>query len=125
MIGKRQAWHTIMTLGQETWSDNIGCGMPSLFLEFSRKWTISGMEFHHRPVIEHTENEVGYGISSLPYDKTHGRMKLCVACVYGPCEAHTVEKRQSSHAIIALGKHRRLHYVEHGMPHGPCNAQTV
>ena len=28
-VGRRQAWYAIMARGKETWSDDVGHGMPS------------------------------------------------------------------------------------------------
>ena len=64
-----RAWHIIIALERNTWS-----------------------------------NEVERGISSLPLDNTHDQTTSGLACHHGPWEAHTLRRRRSSHANIALGQ---------------------
>ena len=40
-------------------------------------------------------------------DSTHGRMTSGVPCHHRLWAAHTIERRQAWHAIIAFGKHKR------------------
>ena len=43
MKGRRRAWHAITALGQHTWSDDVGRGMPSLPLDSTHGRTTSGV----------------------------------------------------------------------------------
>uniref|UniRef100_A0A494G8X7 Uncharacterized protein n=1 Tax=Solanum lycopersicum TaxID=4081 RepID=A0A494G8X7_SOLLC len=78
---------------------------------------------------------VGSGITSPPWDNTHGSMTLGMACHHRLWEAHTVERRRVWHAIIALGRRDMpsppLHNT-HGrttlgvaLHHRPWTARTV
>ena len=44
-----------------------------------------------------------------------------MACHQGRCTAHTEERHQAWHAIIAIGQHRRSDDVERGMPSPPLD----
>ena len=57
---------------------------------------------------QHTQSKyIGRGMPSPPLDSTHGRMTSGVPCHDRLWPAHTIERRQAWHAIIAFGKHKR------------------
>ena len=60
---------------------------------------------------------------SSPWDGQHGRTTLSVACHHCHWEAHTVERCQSWHAIIALGQHTRPNDVGRDMPSQPLRSK--
>uniref|UniRef100_A0A494G8M1 Uncharacterized protein n=1 Tax=Solanum lycopersicum TaxID=4081 RepID=A0A494G8M1_SOLLC len=55
-------------------------------------------------------------MSSSPLCSTHGRTTSGVASHHCPCTAHTVERHQAWHAIIAFGKHTWSDDDECGRP---------
>ena len=62
-------------------------------------------------------------MTSPPLDSTHGRTTSGVACHHSLWIAHTVERRQAWHAIIALGRQTRSNDVRRGMPSSPLGSQ--
>ena len=114
-VKRRSACHDITSLGQYTWSNNVGRVMTSPPLDSTHgrqrrvchditalgqqtRSATSGVACHHRPWTTHTvgrrrawhditvlgqytwSNYVGCRITSPPFDSTHGRMTLDVAC---------------------------------------------
>ena len=61
-------------------------------------------------------------MTSPPLDSTHGRTTSGVACHHSIWIAHTVERRQAWHAIIALGRQTRSNDVRRGMPSSPLGS---
>ena len=120
MVGRRRAWHAIIALGRQTWSNNVGRGMTSQPLDWTHGRTTSGVACHHRLWAAHTverrrvwhaviafgqytrSDVVVGGMPSLPMGSTLGRTTSVVACHHCLWEAHTVERRRAWHAIIAL-----------------------
>ena len=47
-VERRWAWHDITAIGQHTRSNNVGCGMPSSYLESTDGQTTSGVACRHR-----------------------------------------------------------------------------
>ena len=47
-VGRRQVWHAIIVLGQQTRSNDVGRGMPSSPLGSTHSRTASGMACNHR-----------------------------------------------------------------------------
>ena len=84
MVEQSRAWHAIITFGQHTRLNYVGCVMPSspLYSEYGR--TTSGVAC----IIafgQHTRsNDVGRGMPSWPLDSTHGRTTSGVACHHSP-----------------------------------------
>ena len=90
-IERRRAWHAIIAHGRQTRSNDIRHDMTSPPLDSTHGRTTLGMAFHHRPwtgnMVErfrawhainafgqHTRSDdVGRGMSSPPFDNTHGR----------------------------------------------------
>ena len=54
-VRRRRAWHAIIALGQQTWSNDVGRGMPSLPLGSTAGRTASGVACHHRLSPSHTD----------------------------------------------------------------------
>ena len=124
----------------------------------SHSRTASGVAYHHCPLTEnaverrwawraiialgqHTRsNDVRRGITSPPFDSTHGRTTSGkgmpssplgsthgrttsgVACHYIPWTANTVKRRQAWHAIIAFGQHKWRNDIGHGIPSSPFDS---
>ena len=53
-VGRRQARHAFIALGRQTWSNDVGRGMPSLPLGSTDGRTASGVACHHRLWEAHT-----------------------------------------------------------------------
>ena len=94
---QRRAWHDITALGLHTQS------------------AMSGMAKHQRPWRAHTVSIVGRCMISPPLDSTHGHTTSGKACNHRLWAAHTVERRQAWHAIIALGRQTRSNDVRRDM----------
>ena len=105
-VGRRQAQHAFIALGRQTWSNDVGCGMPSFSLGSTDGRTASGIACHHRLWGAHKieqrralhaiitlgrktwSNDVGRGMTSLHLDSSH------------------CQQRRAWHAdITALGLH--------------------
>ena len=79
IVGRRRTWHAIIAFGRQTWSNDVGRGMPSLPLGSTDGRTVSGK---HAIIVfgQHTQsNDVGRGMPSSPLGSTHGRTTLGVA----------------------------------------------
>ena len=71
----------------------------------------------------HTQsNDVGRGMTSLHLGSTHGQTTSGVTCHHRLWTAHTVERCQEWHAIIAFGKHTRSKDVERGITSPPLES---
>ena len=118
-VKRRQAWHDITALGQNTQSATLGVACHH------RPWaahTVKRLRVWHAIIAfgQHTRsNDVGHGMTSPPLDSTHGRMTSGVACHHRLWAAHTVERRRARHAIRALGQHTRSNDVGCDMPSPP------
>ena len=93
----RQAWHAIIALGRQTWSNDVRRGMPSLPLGSTNGRTASGVACIHCLWPAHTvkrrrawhaiiafgdhtgSNDVGCCMPSSPLGSTHGRTTWGVA----------------------------------------------
>ena len=60
-------------------------------------------------------------MTSPPSDSTHGRTTSGVACNHRLWAAHTIERRQALHAIIAFGQHKWLNDVGRGLTSPPLD----
>ena len=89
-VKRRRAWHAIIALERQTWSNDVGCGM------------------HHRHGQHTQSNVVRHVMLSSPLGSTHGRTTLGVALHHHPWNTRTVGRRRAWHDIIPLGKHTRL-----------------
>ena len=134
IVGRRRAWHAIIALGRKIWLNDVGRGMPSLPLGSIDGRTASCVACYRRLLPAHTverrrawhviiafgqhtqSNDVRRFMQSSPLEGKHGRTTFGVACNHRPLTANTVERRRASHAIIALGQHRRSVVVERAMP---------
>ena len=91
MIKRHRVWHVIIALGQQTWSDHVGRGMPARPLGDTYGHKTLGKTCHYRLCDTHT-NDVGCDMTSLTLSSTHGRMTLGVACHQSPRPEQTVWK---------------------------------
>ena len=122
IVGWRRAWHAIIVLGRQTWSNDVGRGMPSSPLGSTEGRTPSGVACHHRlwpahtvdrhrawhdiaAFGQHARSDVRRDMPSPPLDNTHGRTTSGVACHHRLWAAHTVERRRAWHSIITFGQH--------------------
>ena len=139
MVRLRQVWHDIIALGQHTRSKDNGRGMLSPSLGRTHGQSTSSVAEHHfswtahkverrrawHAIIafgQHTwSNIVGHGITSPPLDSTHGRTTSGVTCHHRLLTAHSVERRQVWHAIIAVGQHTWSNNVRCGMTSSPLD----
>ena len=109
MLERRRAWHAIIAYGQHTRSNDVGRGMTSPPLACMHSQTMPGVACHHRPwtartveqrrawhdiiaLGQHTRsNDVRRGMTSLPFESTHGRTTSSVAYHYHLWDAHMVK----------------------------------
>ena len=136
-VERRRAWHAIIALGRQTRSNDVRRDMPSPPLDSTHCRTSLGVAYYHRLMAaymvkrrwawhditafgQHTRsNDVGREMPTLPLDSPHGRTTSSVAFHYRLWAAHTVERRLSWHAIIALRLHKRSNDVRRGMTSPP------
>ena len=123
IVGRRQEWHVIISLGQHTRSDYVSfCSaitpLGSTY-NLTRKgvkcdhctWKIYMVELHwvwHVIITlgKYTRSDdVGRYRLSLPLEIRNNRMMSGVACHHRPCYEHTVGWCQACHAIIAIVQH--------------------
>ena len=134
-----RAWHDITALRQHTWSDYVGRGMTSLLLDSTHGRTTSGVACHHHLWAAHMverrrawhaifafgqhtrSNDVGRGITSPPLESTHGRTTSGMTCHHRLLTAHSVERRQVGHAIIAVGQYTWSNDVRRGITSPPLD----
>ena len=139
-------------------SNDVGRGMPSSPWGSTNGRTTSGVASHHRLLTAHTvkerrawhaiiafrlqtqSNDIENGMTSPPFDSTHGQTMSSVACHHHlwtsshsrttSCltfnhrlwAAHTIERRRAWHDITALGQHTRSNDVERDMPSPPLDS---
>ena len=119
-IERCRARHAIVALGRQTWSNDVGRGMPTLPLDSTHGQTTSGMTCHHLLWTTHTverrrawnaiiafgkhtrSSDVGCGMPSPPFDRKCSRTTLGVACHHRLWAAHTAERRRAWHHITAF-----------------------
>ena len=138
-VGRRKAWHNIITLERETRSNDVERGMPSPPWDSTHGHTTSGVACHHRLLAaqtvirrrpwhaitalgQHTRlNDVRRDMPSSPLGSTHGRTTSGMACRHCPWTQHTVKQSRAWHAIISLGQQTRSDDVRRGMPSSPLD----
>ena len=138
-VERRQACHAIIASGKHPQSNDVRSGMTSPPLDSTYGRTTSGVKCLHRLWTAHSvkrhrawlsiiafgqhtrSNYVWRGKTSPPLNSTHGRTTSGVPCHHRLWAAHTIERRQAWHAIIAFGKHKRLKDVARGMPSWPLD----
>ena len=77
IVGRHWALHVIITLGKQTRSDNVECGMLSWLLDSTHGQTTSGVAGCRRPWAAYTGTDnVGLGMPSSPLDILHGRTMI-------------------------------------------------
>ena len=124
-------------LWEHTRLNDVGRGMPLYPLDGKHGRTRSGVTCYHRLWATHTverrwawhditafgkhtrSNDVGRDMPTPPLDSQHGRTTSSMAFHYRLWPAHTVERRLSWHAIIALRQHKRSNDVRRGMTSPP------
>ena len=101
----RQAWHAIIALGRQTWSNDVGRGMPSSSLGSIDDRTALGVACNHRLWPAHTveRRQAWHAIIAFGIADKDGR-------------------RRAWHAIIALGQETRSNEVGHGMQSSPLGS---
>ena len=115
-----------VTCHHRLWTSSHSRTAPSLACNH-RLFTENGVErlWAWHDIIafgQHTwSNDVGRGITSPPFDSTHGRTTSGVACHHHLWAAHTVERRRAWHAIIALGRQTGSNDVRCGIPSSLLN----
>ena len=90
MVGRRRVSHDLIALGQHTPSDITGHFMPSSSLGSTHDWTTLGVERIQSHYKAYTIEQRRRGMLTLHLDITQDQTMLGVACLHGPCEAHTV-----------------------------------
>ncbi|TMW81519.1 hypothetical protein EJD97_009164 [Solanum chilense] len=115
-LDRTQALDAIITLGQHTRLDYIGCYITSC------PWTshtVGRCQACHTMIAlpQHTLlDDVENVMPSSPVDSIHGRTTSDVANHHLPWTAYTVELCRAWHAIITFGMNTRSDDVEHRMP---------
>ena len=140
MVERCRAWHAIIAFGQHTRSNDAGHGMPSSPLGSTNGRTTSSVACHHHLRAVHTierrrawhasialrhhtqSKDVGHGMTSQPFDSTHGRTTSGVACQHRLWSTHTVESRRAWYDITSFGQRTRSNNVERGMPSSPLGS---
>uniref|UniRef100_A0A494G8M7 Uncharacterized protein n=1 Tax=Solanum lycopersicum TaxID=4081 RepID=A0A494G8M7_SOLLC len=79
------------------------------------------MELHHRTWTAHTIGNVGCGLTSPPFDSTHGRTTSGVPCHHRPWTARTNGRCRLLHDITSLGHRTRSNDVVCGMTSPPLD----
>ena len=102
-VGRRQAWPGNTDYGQHTRSAS------------------SGMELHHRPWTAHTIGNVGCGLTSPPFDSTHGQTTSGVPCHHRPWTARMNGRCRVLHDITPLGHCTQSDDVVCGMTSPPLD----
>ena len=132
MVERCRAWHDITALGLHARSDDVmrvmisppldstpgrysGRGITSPPLDSThgrQRWA-----WHDITALgqQTSSDDVGRGMTSPPLGSTHGRTMSGMTFHHRLSEAHTVERRQAWHAIIALGWQTWSNDVERGM----------
>ena len=139
-VEQYRAWHAIIALGRQTWSNYIRHGLPPSPLGTTHCRKTAGVSCHHRLWVAHTverrrawhaiialgwqtrSNDVRGGMPSSPLGSTHGRTTSGVACHHLLWAAHTIERLQEWHAIIALGRQTRSNNVRLCIPASPLGS---
>ena len=118
-VERRRAWHAIIALAAHTverrraWHPIVAFGLAH---------TVGGRRMWHaiRDLGRQTRsNDVRLGMTSSPLGSIDGRTASGVACHHRLWTAHTLERRQAWHAIIAFGQHKRSNDVGRGMTSPP------
>ena len=140
MVKRHRAWHSIISFGQHTRSNDVGRGMTSPQLDSTHGRTKLSMTCHHRHCTARTvgrrqawhditalrlhvrSNDVGRDMPSPPLDSTLGRTTFCVACHHCGWAAHTIERRRAWHDITSLGMHAWLDDVGCGITSPPLES---
>ena len=122
MVRRRQAWHAIIALGQQKWSNDVRRDMPSPPLESTpveRRWA-----WHDITTFgQHTRsNYIGRGMTSPPLDCTISRTTFVVACHHCGWAAHTIERRRAWHDITSFGMHAWSDDVGRGITSPPLDS---
>ena len=139
MVERRRAWHDITALGLHARSDDIWRGMISPPLDSTHGQTTSGVACHHRLWTAHmverrrawqdittlglhaSSDDVGRGMTSPSLDSKHGWTASGVKCHHRLWEAHTIERRQAWHDVIALGRQTWSNDIGRGMTSPPLD----
>ena len=102
---QRRSWHDIIALRRQTWSNDVGHGMPSSPLGSTEGRTALGVACHHRLWPAHTV-ERRWAWHDLTVLGQHTRSDYVGRGLPSSrWVAHTVERRRVWHAIIALRQH--------------------
>ena len=114
--------------------------MPSWLLASTHSQTTSSVACHHRLWVAHIierhqawhaiiaigqqtpSNDVKCVMPSSPLGSTNGRTTSGVACHHLLWAAHTVERRQAWHAIIAHGRQTRSNDIRRDMSSPPLDS---
>ena len=103
-VRQRRAWHAITSLGQHTWSDDIGRGMPSSSLGSTNGQTTPMWHAN-----------ITFGQHTRSNDVRRG-------CQHRLWEAHTVERRRAWHDITSFGQRTRSNNVGRDKPSPPLES---
>ena len=124
-IGLLQAWHSIISFGQHTRTNDIGHGMNH---HPWTKHTVERCRTRHASIVlgqKTRSNDVGCYMPSLPFGSSHVRSTSGVACHNLIWTTHTVVRCQACNVIIPLyNTHER---TTSGMRcnHHPLTAYTM
>ena len=120
--------------------DEVRRCIPSSPLDSTHSLTTSNVVCHHIPWTANTDerrrawneitavglqaflDDVGHGMTSPPLNSTHDRMTSGVACHHRLWTAHTLERHQAWHAIIAFARHTQSNNVGRGMTSPPLDS---
>ena len=111
-VGRRRVWHAIRSLGCQTRSNDVGCGMPSPPLGSTHGRTTSGMACHHGPWTAHTVERR----RAWAYTVERRRARHAIIS-FGLSD--TVRRRRAWKAIIDLGQQTQSNDIRRGMLSSP------
>ena len=106
-VEKCRAWHAFISLGRQTWSNDVRRGMPSWPLGSTDGRTASGVACYHHLWPAHTVKRRRAWHAIISFGGTHDRTMSGVACHHRLCAAHTVGRHGVWHNITSLRKHTR------------------
>ena len=121
-VGRCRAFHAIIALGWQTWSNDVGRGMPSSLLNGQHGRTTSGGIPSSHLGSTHGRTTSSVACHHPLWTSSHSRTALGVACHHCPLTDNAAERRQAWHAIIALGQHTRSNDVRRGITSPPFDS---
>ncbi|TMW80901.1 hypothetical protein EJD97_013890 [Solanum chilense] len=119
MVGQHRTLHAIIALGQNTQSDDVGCGMPLSLLGTIHGWTTSGVACHHNPWKTYTIRLRQAWMPSSPLGSKHGHKASGLAynnAIRKHTQSEGVDHNMPSLALENTHNRTTLHVSCHHLP---------